>query len=117
MRRLPLVVLLAAATSPAVRAQAPAPRVEPARAPEVWAVVVGIERYDDPEVPACHGTARDARAIAGWVAETAGWGHSHVLLMDDRGAARPPDSPRARVADLRPTRANLDWAMTKWLGA
>ena len=87
----------------------------PGRRPEVWAVAVGVDRYEDGLIPACGGSGRDARAVAEWFERTAGWKRSHVLRMDDLGREQPgaPDDP---AAYLRPTRANLDWAVVDWLG-
>ncbi len=82
--------------------------------PDVWAVVIGVDRYEDSLIPACPGARRDAQTVASWLANTAGWG-GNVLRMDDLGQkAHGPAS--AAIANLLPTRANLDWALTDWLG-
>jgi WD40 repeat protein len=86
-----------------------------AHAPEVWAVIVAIESYDDPGIPSCPGALRDATALARWFTATAHWGGSHILVMNENGEARHgrPEDP---LLSLRPTRANLDWALKQWMG-
>ena len=83
--------------------------------PEVWAVVVGIDRYEDNLIPRCPGARRDAQALSQWLAKTAGWGDRHVLRMDDLGQKShgPPSAP---ISNLFPTREHLDWAVVEWLG-
>ncbi|MBX6314315.1 MAG: caspase family protein, partial [Isosphaeraceae bacterium] len=83
------------------------------RAPAVWGIIIGIDQYQDEAIPACHGAVADARAVARWLAETAGWGEDHVLLLIDDVRPRP-GSPSNRPKVLRPTRANLDWAIQRW---
>ncbi len=86
----------------------------PGRVPEVWAIVIGINDYKDPAIPDCTGAVRDARAIGLFFRGSAGWGGDHVLFMSDFGNllhGRPEDP----VRDLRPTRANLEWAIKEWL--
>src|SRR4051812_47965792 len=51
-------------------AEAPAVAERP-REPGLLAIVVGIDRYEEPSI-ACHGAASDARAVAEWLA-AAGW--------------------------------------------
>jgi WD40 repeat protein/uncharacterized caspase-like protein len=93
--------------STAAEAQAPTPKV--------WAVVVGINRYEDALIPPCTGAVRDARLVADWFRGKAGWGERQVLRMDDLG--RPNHGPPAEnLTDLKPTKANLDWAIVEWLG-
>src|SRR5205823_1074316 len=101
--------------SPPAATEGARPSAVPAeadRGPQVWALVVGIDRYQS--VPHCHGAARGARAVRQWLVGTAGWGEDHVLLMDDGGAASPGDAA-GPSADLLPTQKNLDWAVRNWL--
>ena len=86
----------------------------PGRVPEVWTIVIGIDDYEDRAIPDCTGAVLDARAIGRFFRESAGWGGDHVLFMSDSGNLRHgrPEDP---VTDLRPTKENLDWAITKWL--
>src|SRR5947209_8560892 len=79
----------------------------PARKPQVWAVIVGIDLYDDPNIPRCPGALRDGRALARWFTETARWDNRNVLKINDNGALRHgrPEDP---ISDLYPTRENLD---------
>ena len=83
--------------------------------PKVWAIAIGIDDYDDKLIPGCHGAARDARAVAAWFERTAGWGERNVLRMDELGR-KAPGRPGDPITNLRPTRANLDWAVVEWLG-
>ena len=97
------VVLLLAATS-----------ARGADAPKVWAVVIGIDKHDDANIPPNQGASSDARALRRWLVETAGWEGRQVLVMD--GESRSNHAVAAdEITDLRPTRANLDWALREWL--
>ncbi len=99
--------------NPSISKSATSPR--PAReGPAVWAIVVGIDRYQDESIPVCHGAVADARAVASWFEEAAGWGVGNVLLMDDLGASAPGRDPNWS-GRLAPTLANLDWASRHWL--
>ena len=82
--------------------------------PKVWAIVVGIDAYDDPTIPSCRGASGDARAIRRWLVETAGWDGSQVLGMDASGPLHHGPKEQ-QIAALRPTRANLNWAVKEWL--
>ena len=86
-----------------------------ARPPAVRAVVIGIDRYEDPEIPPSFGAIRDARAVRQWFVR-AGWDSRDVLLLQDAGQAKPGPA-RDQVVDLRPTRANLRWALEEWVNA
>ncbi|MDB5351609.1 MAG: repeat-containing protein [Planctomycetota bacterium] len=87
---------------------------DPVRAPKVWAIVVGIDTYEDAAIPECKGAAADARAIRTWLVENAGWEPTQVVLMD-------PTAPRnhglvaQQITALRPTRENLAWLFQEWL--
>ncbi len=83
--------------------------------PSVWAVVVGIDRYEDGLIPPCSGARRDAQAVSLWLSRTAGWGDRNVLRMDDLGQKRH-GLAAAPISNLFPTRENLDWAVVEWLG-
>ena len=67
-----------------------------------------------PRSPDCPGAIRDARSLAAWFAEGAGWGSSNVLVLRDGGN---PTHGRAvdRSADLAPSRINLNWAVKEWV--
>jgi WD40 repeat protein len=109
----PILVVIAslATATPALAADAPGSKPRP----KVWAVVVGVDQYEDGLIPPCVGSGRDARAVAEWFEGASGWGRKHVLRMDDLGRKRhgPADEPNAY---LRPTLENLDWAVDSWLG-
>jgi WD40 repeat protein len=86
------------------------------RPPEVWAVIVAIDSYDDRDIPGCPGALGDATALARWFTATAHWTNPHILLMTPSGDARH-GRPEDMTRSLRPTRANLDWALKQWLGS
>ncbi len=84
--------------------------------PKVWAIVVGINKYEDtadPPMRRCD-PRRLGRSPSGW--RTAGWDNSATSCkMNDLG--KPGHGLAAeKYADLLPTRENLDWAVTEWLG-
>jgi len=86
------------------------------RTPKVWAIVAGVDAYADGQIPRCSGAVRDAREVASWFTGQAGWDRKNVLRLDDfgrrsHGAAIEPSEA------LRPTLANLEWAVVDWLGA
>jgi WD40 repeat protein/uncharacterized caspase-like protein len=87
----------------------------PGSKPKVWAVVVGVNRYEDGLIASCNGSNRDARAVASWFERGAGWGAGNVLRMDDLGRQKH-GAPADPNAYLRPTLENLDWAVVEWLG-
>lgn len=90
------------------------PQASAKAGPATWAIVVGIDQYQEEAIPDCHGAAADARAVASWFETAAGWGAGNVLLMDDRGEPAPGPDP-GWTGRLLPTGANLDWACRKWL--
>jgi WD40 repeat protein len=80
---------------------------------QLWAVVVGIERYAN-GIPACDGAVADAVAVRDWLVDQAGWPRENVQLLIDSGAELPgPGLDPAR--GLRPTRLNLSSAIRRWL--
>jgi len=85
------------------------------REPQVWAVIVGIDLYDDPNIPQCHGAIRDGGSLARWFTGTARWDKRHILMMNENGASRH-GQPTDSLPVLSPTRENLDWALRRWLG-
>ncbi|WP_435019368.1 PQQ-binding-like beta-propeller repeat protein [Tundrisphaera sp. TA3] len=92
----------------------PAAADDPPGKPQVWGIVVGVDRYEDRLIPGCSTAVADSRAVADWIAGTAGWQRDHVLHLEDRGE-RAHGAPAQASPPLRPTRANLDWALTGWL--
>ena len=90
---------------------------KPTRRSQVWTIVIGVERYDDLTIPRPRGAVGDAGAIARWFGD-AGWDRRHVLLLQDGGRRSPgpaDHTPQNPPPSLRPTRANLDWAVNRWL--
>ena len=95
----------------ALRAQA---TTRNARKPQVWAIVVGIDDYNDPLIPDSRTDTRDAASIRNWFLALGGLGRDHVLYCSDLGTRQPGavDSPRPNIF---PSADNLDWAFQKWL--
>ena len=83
------------------------------RPPQVWAIVVGIDNYNDPGITDSDQAAACARRVLLWF-RAAGWEDDHQLLMHNSGSANPgPATPPA--ANILPTRNNLNWAIDEWL--
>ncbi len=113
MRRSLIAVALTLCVGQPAGAQAPiaAPADRP---PQVWAVLVGVQKYDDPAIPACAGAVADEVALAGWLQKSARWDSANILRMDEFG--QPTHGlPSLPVGNLRPTRENLDFALKGWL--
>jgi len=91
-------------------------RASAADPPKVWAIVIGIDTYDDPRITGCQKAETDAREVRSWLVETAGWDGINVLDMNP-SARVAPGPANAILPDLRPTRKNLDWAVKEWLPA
>lgn len=84
----------------AATAPPPAPSA-PAR--NRWAVVIGVGRYESPEVPRLRYTVSDAEAIYQTLTGVAGFKKEHVLLLTD-------------TAERKPTLRNVKWALGTFLG-
>lgn len=84
--------------------------VAPPQFPGVWAVLVGVDNYADPEIPDLMYAGRDARAMLGalmnsYANNSQGGAHferENVLLLCDGG-------------DLSPTAVNLRYALSTWI--
>ena len=76
------------------------PLPEPPR--DRWAVVIGVGRYESPEVPRLRYTVPDAEAIYDALIKSAGFKKDHVLLLTDR-------------SEKRPTLRNVKWALGTFL--
>jgi WD40 repeat protein len=85
----------------------------PARRPQMWAVVVGIDNYTHPTILDGQTAARNAGDVAQWF-RRAGWDRDHQLLLRDFGNLFP-GTPDAPAPSIRPIKQNLDWALQKWL--
>ena len=85
-----------------------------AEGPKLLAVLVSVEKYNAP-IPGRPGMGADGKQLARWMTDTAGWKADQVLELNDNGNPRPGNDPAAPSLPLRPTRANLDWALEKWL--
>jgi WD40 repeat protein len=99
--------------------QAPGPALEiwPPRPPgqQVWALVAGVQRYEDPAIPARPGLMQDARTVYRWLINNAGWNEQNILLLDDDGVDTPEHLVDAEFKILKPNRYNLRWALQYWL--
>jgi hypothetical protein len=80
-------------------AGSPAPGAAP---PERWAVVVGVGRYDNPQIARLRFAVEDAEAVARTLREVAGFKPENVVLLTDR-------------TDRKPTLRNLKWALGTFL--
>ena len=61
-----------------------------------WALVVGVDKYNDPQISPLHGAANDARALADALVRYSGFPQDQVILL-------ATDQP----AERQPTRVNL----------
>jgi WD40 repeat protein len=108
-----LGLLVALATARSGAGEEP---VKPAP-PGLWAMVVGIEKYEEfRQFPPCFGAPEDAARVARWLMDTAGWEPGHILFLSDQdlpalGFRDPARRPLSRPA----TRPNLDWGAREWL--
>ena len=117
MRRVPRTIALTVATllllgTPGIAQDAVAPN----RTPQVWAVIVGIEKYADKTIPPCEGAIGDETALVSWLREFPGWDNNNVLRLDENGTTNH-GLPVTNVRNLKPTRENLDFALKGWLGS
>ncbi len=102
------------------QSRADEPPAKAASPPRVWAVLIGIERYEDEaRFPRCRGAARDAIAMARWMIEEAGWTPDHIHLLIDREPSEPVPfrDPALRPTPRLPTRRELDRAISEGLAA
>ncbi|MCX5734367.1 MAG: caspase family protein [candidate division NC10 bacterium] len=67
-----------------------------------WAVVVGVGRYESPDIPRLRYTVPDAEAIYQVLIGPAGFKPEHVVLMTDK-------------TERKPTYRNLKWALGTFL--
>ncbi len=107
---------LAAAWCPAQPPQGQPP-AEVGRRPQSWAVLVGIDQYQDEVQFPRPRAAGDALALARWLVEDAGWKPDHIQLLVDRepvNAVRFRDAAR-RPPTKQPTQRELDRAVKEWL--
>jgi hypothetical protein len=84
---------------PAVAPLPSTPRPAPA---DRWAVVIGIGRYENSDIPTLRYAVPDANAIYQVLTGSAGFKKEHVLLLTD-------------MADKKPTLRNLKWALGTFL--
>lgn len=79
-----------------------APVAGAAAAPQRWAVVVGIDTYDNPAIPRLQATTADAEAVYRVLTEQGGFKKENVVLITDR-------------TDRKPTLRTLKWALGTFL--
>jgi hypothetical protein len=84
--------------------RAPAARAEPRRPVERdrWAVVIGIGRYEKPQIPALRYTVSDAEVFHRVLVEQAGFKRENVLLLTDH-------------TERKPTLRTIKWALGTFL--
>jgi len=87
-------------TKPQVAAAPPPPAAKPA--PDRWAVVIGVGRYESPDIPRLRYTVPDAEAIYQVLTGPAGFKKEHVLLLTDK-------------TEKKPTLRNIKWALGTFL--
>ena len=87
---------------PKEAAAAAPPRPAPPPAPDRWAVVVGVGRYDSVDIPKLHYSVPDAEAIYAVLTGPGGFKKDHVLLLTDK-------------TEKKPTYRNLKWALGTFL--
>ncbi len=104
-------------TRPQDQESKPIPEVWPPRPPgrQLWALVAGVQHYEDPAIPPRPGLMQDARAVYRWIIGPAGWDEQNVLLLDDDGVDSPDQLADAEFKILKPNRYNLRWALQYWL--
>ncbi len=98
--------------SPATQAQQPT-----IPSPQVHAIVIGINQYEDPKIPSLRTAVRDSVAVGNWFVRIGGWKPGQVLLLNDNGDALPGEVEFEGGRTIQPSRANLNWAFSKWLDA
>ncbi len=85
-----------------VEAAPPPPPPPAATARDRWAVVIGVGRYENPDVPKLRYTVPDAEAIYQVLTGLAGFKKEHVLLLTD-------------TTDKKPTYRHIKWALGTFL--
>jgi hypothetical protein len=80
---------------------------ESLKAGDRWALLVGVNKYDDPEVNTLRYAVADAKAL-------------YNLLTDPDRGRFSPDKVKLLTSDAtdkraRPTKANILWALKEWL--
>jgi hypothetical protein len=89
------------ATPPPPPGAAPAPGA-PRVAPERWAVVIGVGRYEHPGVTPLRYAVPDAQAVHDVLTTVGGFTRDHVLLLTDQ-------------TERKPTLRNIRWALGTFL--
>ncbi|MFZ1061671.1 MAG: caspase family protein, partial [Candidatus Rokuibacteriota bacterium] len=87
---------------PQVAAVTATPPPAPKLAPDRWAVVIGVGRYESPDIPKLRYTVPDAEAIYQVLTGPAGFKKEHVLLLTDK-------------TERKPTLRNIKWALGTFL--
>lgn len=116
--RNPTRSLLAATAILVVLAVAPAGAQDRAAFPQrnLWAVVIGVEKYDDPRIPPATGAVADSRAISDWLRASLpeGWALRGLFHAFDGGEADLAN-PTGEAIRAQPTRSNLTTRLNQWL--
>jgi hypothetical protein len=77
-------------------------RPPPPRVRDRWAVVIGVGRYESPEIPRLRYTVPDADALSEVLINSGGFKKENVLLLTDR-------------TEKKPTLRNIKWALGTFL--
>lgn len=97
MLTLLLPLALAASPAPTPRTLVRAPDASVDGAGQRWALLIGVDDYEDSAFADLRYTANDARKLAGILIDSGSWRSDHVVVMT-------PDQPDPR---LQPTRLNI----------
>jgi len=80
----------------------PPPPAPPPVTRDRWAVIIGVGRYESPDIPRLRYTVPDAEAIYQVLTGPAGFKKEHVLLLTDK-------------TEKKPTFRNIRWALGTFL--
>jgi hypothetical protein len=78
------------------------PVAPPPKAPDRWAVVIGVGRYESPDIPRLRYSVSDAEAVYRVLTGPGGFKQEHVLLLTD-------------TTERKPTYRNVKWALGTFL--
>jgi uncharacterized caspase-like protein len=87
---------------PPVAAPPPPPAIPARPAPDRWAVIIGVGRYDSTAIPSLSYSVDDAEAVYRVLTGPGGFKKEHVLLLTDR-------------SERKPTLRNVKWALGTFL--
>ena len=96
-----------------------APPSQPARKPQLWAIIVGVGNPLDPQVRRLSNrdSVQHAFSVLKWFSSTGGWDRNHLLLLTDFGGNDDPGTTVSPAPNITPSKRNLDWAVQTWLAS